>query len=214
MGKKLEAIADTGIWAKLDSVLPIDGFELGGFKAWVNWNGSEGTRDHRITKAFDFAAYLTNDGRCILGLPEGTRVRAVADGIVRQVRRGTLTDDDGYIEHISIEHCYDGSGIFSAYGHVISAVKPGRLVRKGEVIGNLYKDLSTKTGRLVHLHLQFMKGWNSPDRFVDPASVFPQIQYIKAVPQASPHFRIPTEPSLTYIIANFEHLRVSGKIWS
>ena len=77
----------TKIWAThLDIVLPVDGTDIPHFREWVNWSGWKGySPDHT---AYDFAAYLSEDGRVVLGLPKETPVRAVADGFVRQVSDG------------------------------------------------------------------------------------------------------------------------------
>ena len=65
-------------------------------------------------------------------------MRAVADGIVRQVSTGLVKTR--YAMFINIEHSKEGSGLFSAYHHVFPVVKLNQYVKKGEIIANLYKD--------------------------------------------------------------------------
>lgn len=96
---------DTKEWSpELDTALPINGLDIPNFKAWVNWNGFH--LDRKTGKGhdgFDFVAYLTTDNRVVLGLPSDTKIRAVADGVVRQVLDAPEAVGGGYGVMISIE---------------------------------------------------------------------------------------------------------------
>ena len=209
--KNLESITEeTRIWTpNLDIVSPINGLDIPEFQEWVNWSGWKGyAQDHT---AHDFAAYLTKDGRCVLGLPKETPVRAVADGIVAQVSQGLAGSGVPYATFINIEHAEKGSGLFSAYHHVDPLVEQGQRVKKGDVIANLYKDEGNEEGKLVHLHFEMRHGWNVRDRLVNPALIFPEINKYKAEPQGNPDFQIlglPEQPKK--YIANFKKLLVDN----
>src|SRR3989338_2523281 len=115
MSKNLERITDeTTAWhPNLDVVLPVNGSDIPDFREWVNWSGWQGySPDHT---AYDFAAYLNQKGKCVLGLPKETPIRAVADGIVRQVSYGLAGRGVPYGCFMNIEHGRYGSGLFSAY---------------------------------------------------------------------------------------------------
>ncbi len=223
-GKNLERIAkDTKIWTPdLDITLPINGSDIPNFREWVNWNGWKGYSPAH--EAFDFAAYIDKDSRCILGLPEETPVRAIADGFARFVSNKLLEsvgyklpEGWGYGTTIEIEHGKKGSGRYSIYHHVIPQVDIGQVVGKGDVIATLHKDSGNEEGRLVHLHFGLTNGWNNV-RYVakarhyrvDPATIFPSIAKPEAQPQGETSFQIPgleNQPELH--IAHFKRLLVN-----
>lgn len=195
---------DTKIWTPdLDVTLPINGKDIPKFKWWINWNGF--SKKHT---GFDFAAYIDEKERSVLGLPPETPVRAVADGIVKQVSAGLA--ETGYAMFINIEHGQEGSGLFSAYHHVFPVVKPEQYVKRGEIIANLYKDSGIEIGRLVHLHFELSNGWNIRPRKIDPASIFLGIDQIIAIPQGNKNFQIPQLRVLQQVkIANFKDIIVN-----
>ena len=92
---------ETREWvSSLDTELPINGEQdIPNFKAWVNWNGFlfDGESGH---KGFDFAAYLRTDGKITLGLPRGTKVRAIADGQVSRITHGEFN----YYNDVRLDH--------------------------------------------------------------------------------------------------------------
>ncbi|MBT6069084.1 M23 family metallopeptidase [Candidatus Peregrinibacteria bacterium] len=184
---------------------PIRGEDLPDFEGWVNFNGFSSRHP-----AYDYAAYLTDGGKCcVLGLPEGTPVRAVADGTVYQV----ILDAPPYMRIINIEHGEVGTGVISSYGHVVPSVSYRQKVTRGDVIGTLYKDPGNKRGRLVHLHFRMYHAWGSVrcgvNRPADPALVFSRLDSFNAEPQSEPSFRI-TElgDDVSIRIANFEELEL------
>ncbi len=82
-----------------------------------------------------------------LALPEGTEIRAVADGTVLFTRASST----GYGVHVVINH---GGGVATLYGHCSKIlVGEGQRVTKGQTIA-----LSGNTGRSTgpHLHLEFV----------------------------------------------------------
>jgi len=194
----------TKIWGSdLDIVLPINGPDIANFDKWVNWRGY--TQNHR---GFDFAAYLTKDKRCVLGLPSETPIRAVADGVVKQISQG-LAEYYQYATFINIAHGKEDSGMFSCYHHVEPLVEPNQPVKKGDIIAILYKDPGNYKGKLVHLHFELTNGWDIKNRYVDPISIFPILAGYNAEPQYKQKFKISgikKQPRIS--IANFRNLRI------
>lgn len=206
---------ETKEWSSdLDTQLPINGEDLPGFKAWIDWNGFQLNREtgggH---EGFDFAAYLTTDNKIVVGLPASTKIRAVADGEVRQI-----VTVGGYGTQIGIEHGAYDSGMFSTYIHVKPLVEEGVTVKKGDVVAELYKDEGDKDGRLVHLHLALRSGWGTRDgddrklRAEDPVLIDNSIYEFKAEPQGSSNFTVPQLPNAEIEIANFERVRFNQQI--
>ncbi|MFZ2602789.1 MAG: M23 family metallopeptidase, partial [Candidatus Omnitrophota bacterium] len=190
---------NTRIWAPYqDIILPIDGMQIKGFKNWLNWFGYNEDYNHL---AFDFAAYLNNELKCVFGLPGGTEVKAVAGGLVKEAVRF------GYAGWIIIEHGVQNSGMFSEYWHVIPLVKEGQNVEKGEVIAKLYKDKGCEAGRLVHLHLMLSDQRTDNKYYVDPIEIFPHLDLYQCEPQPSLGFKIKgLDVSPEIVRANFRRL--------
>lgn len=206
---------ETKEWSSdLDTQLPINGGDLPNFKAWVGYNDFQFDRKtgggH---EGFDFAAYLTTDNKIVVGLPANTKIRAVADGEVRQV----LDVFRGYGTQISVEHGAYDSGMFSTYIHVRPLVEQGVTVKKGDVIAELYKDEGDKEGRLVHLHLSLRSGWgtrggdDSKLRAEDPALIDNSISQFKAESQGSSTFTVPQLPDAKIKFANFKRVRLASQ---
>ncbi len=206
MADSLENITqDTRLWTPdLDIILPVDGSDIPYFKDWVNWSGWKGYDDDH--KAYDFSAYLTHDDKVVLGLPKKTPVRAVADGIVKQISDG-LAEGVPYACFLNLEHGREGSGLFTQYHHIVPVVEEGQRVKKGDIIATLYKDPGDEEGQLVHLHFQMWHGWNTGNRMCNPEDIYPSIRKNKAYPQGSSDFRILgfyRKPDIH--IANFKRL--------
>lgn len=213
---------DTKEWSpELDTSLPIDGSDIPNFKAWVDWNGFLLDRNTREGHdGFDFAAYLTTDGRIVLGLPDDIKIRAVADGIVKQVLDTPEAVGGGYGVMINIEHGADDSGMFSQYIHVKPTVEAGIAVKKGDVIGELYKDDGDEEGRLVHLHLSLASGWGTRGtsmmggsrhiRADDPGIIDTSIYKYRANPQGSASFTVPDLPDIKPEYAHFKRINVNS----
>lgn len=211
---------DTKEWSpSLDTTLPIDGSEIPKFKSWINWNGFQ--LDRKTGKGhdgFDFAAYVTTDNRVLLGLPEDTKIRAVADGVVKQVLDTPEAVGGGYGVMVSIEHGANDSGMFSQYIHVRPTVEAGANVKKGDVIGELYKDPGEE-GRLVHLHLRLISGWGTRGTSImggginvradDPGLIDRSIYKLTAIPQGSANFAIRDLPDAKIEFAHFKSIRVN-----
>lgn len=203
-----------------DTSLPINGHDIPNFKAWVNWNGFHFDRETGMGhRGFDFAAYLTLNDKIILGLPSETPIRAVADGLVRQILDSPEAVGGGYGVTIHVEHGAKDSGMFSSYIHVIPSVEYGKEVKKGDVIGTLYKDPGLNEGRLVHLHLELMSGWGTRGSSVmgggrdkrqdDPKIISQELYKFNAEPQGNSHFTVPSLKEMPVQIANFAKVRVN-----
>jgi hypothetical protein len=215
---------------RLNPGLPINGADIKDFGTWVRSNGYQhrdydGQYQH---KAFDFAAYLDRSGNCILGLPKGTPVRAVADGVVSLENYFV---GPSYGAEIRIYHNPNkrANRIFSSYHHVENHVSDGKFVKKGDVIATLYSDDGSEKGRLVHLHLVLHNSQSSWRRgfnyFLeiyfhgkcyslteDPAKIFHELCGCPlAVPQGAVQFTLKyPESSPPIHIANFKELLTHG----
>jgi murein DD-endopeptidase MepM/ murein hydrolase activator NlpD len=204
-----------------DTVLPIDGKDIPGFKEWINWNGFQLDRETgKGHDGFDFGAYLTEDGRIVLGLLPNTPIRAVADGIVAQVMDSPEAVGGGYGVTINLEHGANDSGMLSTYIHVVPLVEYGQAVKKGDVIATLYKDPDGEKGRLVHLHLSLISGWGTRGtpimggsknkRLDDPKFISEEIYKYSAEPQGNSNFSVPTISDARVEIANFKKVNVNN----
>lgn len=94
--------------------------------------------------------------------PYGTPVRAAADGVVRQVRAWR-----GFGRMVELEH--DRPRLKTRYAHLSrygEGIRPGALVRQGEVVGYVG---STGLSSGAHLHFETLKG----GRQVNPLEVLP-----------------------------------------
>ncbi len=217
--------AETKEWtADLDAVLPIDGGDLPGFRVWVNSNGflldRETGNGHN---GFDFGAYLREDGIIVVGLPESTPVRAVADGVVRQVLLNGLTGGP-YGCTVNVEHGSDDSGMFSGYTHIDPTIEAGAAVQKGDQLGTLYKDPGEHDGRLVHLHMSLVDGWGThgtsimgggmPLRLQDTGLIDPSIyEHTVAEQGFAPFDFSEVSGAIGIEVANFDSVKVNNHVW-
>lgn len=156
---------------KFNLSLPINGAEIPGFSSWINWNGFRspetcGKNYQMIHQGHDFAAYLHQDGRKIVGLPEGVLVRATANGRVDV--SGTRDHPLQYYQAVRIGH-QSWRGIFySWYIHVVPLVKEGEFVKKGQPIAEIFRGKFNAP----HLHFELML---PEGRFIDPGLLFPEL---------------------------------------
>jgi len=187
-----------------DISLPVNELELPRFQKWINWSGFKGYSPEHL--GFDFAAYLTQDGKCILGLPKRTRVRAVADGTILEISHMRW---EGFI---IMEHQKNLAVGSSAYWHVQPLVEKWQVVKRGEVIAGLYWEAG-HVQKLVHLHLELNNDLNL--RAINPCSLFPQIGELKAIPQGTPYFQIPALGNRINVrLANCTHVSVNNILTS
>jgi murein DD-endopeptidase MepM/ murein hydrolase activator NlpD len=197
----------------LNVELPIKGEDIPGFQRWVNWNDFDFDPKAPMDghDGHDFAAYIRDDGNVVFGLPSSTKIRAIADGRVHGIGAPST-----YGGAIRVEHGADDSGMFSEYVHVVPTVTPGSDVNKGDVTGTLYQDPEGDEGRLVHLHLSLLNGWDkggSPNqRKVDPSLIDPSIKKPEATPKGSPGFTVDDMPDLRVEVANFKKVKVNNLI--
>jgi murein DD-endopeptidase MepM/ murein hydrolase activator NlpD len=144
-------------------ICPIDGNELPGFHEWINWNWYE--LPHT---GFDFAAYLTESGNAVLGLPETVRVRAVARGEVIRVMKD-LRYLGGYQNSVVLAH---ENNLNTLYGHIMPSVEVGDILNQGDAVGTLFKDPGDDLGRLVHLHFETHDARSERYPSFDPERIF------------------------------------------
>ncbi|MCB7135674.1 peptidoglycan DD-metalloendopeptidase family protein [Cellulosimicrobium marinum] len=101
---------------------------------------------------------------------QGTRINAIADGVV--LRAGAVS---GLGQWVVLKHSVDGRTVSSLYGHVVDGdkyVKVGQRVKKGQRIADLG---STGTSTAPHLHLEVWLGtYGSGATHTDP------LPYLKA----------------------------------
>ncbi len=91
---------------------------------------------------------------------EGTPIKAVADGTVIDTGDFFFSGNMIYIDH--------GQGIISLYAHLSKiSVKPGDIIKQGEIIGNV-----GQTGRVTGPHLHFAVYANQT--LIDPVFMLPR----------------------------------------
>ena len=94
-----------------------------------------------------------------IAAPEGTPIQAVADGTVIDAGDFFFSGNMIYLDH--------GQGIISLYAHMSKiAVKPGDVVKQGDIIGNV-----GQTGRVTGPHLHFAVIANRT--LIDPVYMLP-----------------------------------------
>lgn len=204
---------------QLDTALPIIGTELPDFAAWINWNGFNLDRDRRIGhEGYDFAAYLTKNKEIVLGLPENTQIRAVADGYIKHF--GWEHGVHPYAGYVEIEHNPDQRGMISLYLHVVPKVDYGQKVKKGDVIATLYKDPGEDRGRLTHLHLGLFSAMGTRktslngglplvNRLDDPGLIDKSIYRYQASPQGDLNFGVRSLPGAKILQSYFKEMYVN-----
>lgn len=177
--------------AQFNMRLPIDSNEIPGFRHWVNFNGfSPQQTGHN---GYDFAAYLTQEGEVVLGLPVETNIRAVADGVVYGIYG---RDGWGYANELWIKHEKRYGGLTSGYCHIVPTVEEGKEVKKGDIIVTLWKDSeSEEKGPLVHLHFMIKTDWQTTP--IDPRFIDESISAYNMIPPENPGFTIPELPTRT-----------------
>jgi hypothetical protein len=120
-----------------------------------------------------------------IGIPNGTSVRAVADG---EVVRSDMRDKNGYGNFIIIKHNLDGKTKYSCYAHLTKRlVDVGDKVTQGEEIAKSGggQGLSQGGGMTTGPHLHFeirnsIKGdWENPEPYISNASVTKGVSYKK-----------------------------------
>lgn len=191
---------------------PIDSRRIPNFASWINFNGYC-KEDH---SALDLIAYLTKKGELVIGLPKGTKVRAVADGCVYGVESGLLHSERFSKVQIShskqIDRYHHTSncpryrhGIKATYVHLIPQVREGELVKAGQVIGELYFDEEQGTYP-SHLHLELLDcDWKT----VDPRLLYRGVKFVEPLTPFTLDF---SEPSLqgAPIVVNTDSGYING----
>ena len=176
---QLEDIKENTIqWSKYQDIRPpINGSDINGFNGWVNLSSFLGD-DHK--QGYRYSSYLTDDSFLMFGLPNNIPIRAVADGIVKQIS-DAIDGSSGYNCFLNIEHGRKGSGLESTYHHIKPIVKTGDFVLMGEKIADLYID--SDEGRPISLMFEMRNGLNAEHRTVNPANIFPNLNKYRPLPQ-------------------------------
>jgi murein DD-endopeptidase MepM/ murein hydrolase activator NlpD len=186
----------------LETGLPVDGRDLPNFRAWINWNDADIDKTGQRKKyhqGVDFAAYITNDNKIMLGLPEGTPVRAIADGRIGPNTVG----GGGYHAMVELEHGKINHKLLSKYKHVVPVKFSGQ-VKQGDIIGHIYVNplgtfIDNPNGRsLGHVHLELHDGFKNlgdmsrakrEEMLVSPLDILgTSIRQFTAAPQAAKKF--------------------------
>lgn len=206
----------------IDTALPIRSTDIPDFSAWINCNGfRQPTEIDRGHDGFDFGAYLNEAGGIVVGLPLETPVRAIANGVVKEILHRQVSS--GYACSLSIEHGEPGSQLLSSYTHIAPGVEVGDEVPKGGIIGGLYSDIGTEYGRLVHLHLSLVDGTRkatNPETsydtrlYLDPKLIDPAIYEHTIREQGWAHFSPTQVLGATAIqVAHFDIVDVNNHRW-
>lgn len=119
----------------------------------------------RISSVFGLRRFFNNQARrphsgLDIAAPEGTPIKAISDGKVIQTGDFFFSGNMVYLDH--------GQGVISLYAHMHKIhVKPGQLIRQGEIIGEV-----GETGRVTgpHLHLSLLLNRSA----VDPEHWLPE----------------------------------------
>ena len=110
-----------------------------------------------------------------IAAPFGTKIMAISDGVVKEVRNscphnyGKYSNccGNGYGNYVIIDHGKDSNGtIYVAwYAHMQSvAVSAGQTVKKGQIIGYV-GSTGFSTGSHLHFGLKVNGGWKDPMKF-------------------------------------------------
>jgi len=183
--KAMKGLPGLTEWSKGGKVhSPVDGSQIKGFKRWVNVNGFM-PEDH---SGFDYMAYETQDGRVTVGLPSGTPVYSLLDGIVLQIAN---PGKYSYHSEIWTAHSFSDSAMLSsglAHVNPVQGLKERDPVSKGQLIGHLMQKHGAFYDYQYHLHVGLVVGWGSFDelglfagriieRYEDPCPVlFPEVE--------------------------------------
>ncbi len=164
-------LAPTRFTAQL---ITANGYDPNDFKRWVfcpgmrfdspdKWWGDFGRRDFPH-EGLDFCLYRdAADGFC--RLDERTRIPVMHDGRVRALFNDYLGQAI-VIEHESTSAYPDKTLSIYAHTKPRAGIRPGVMVREGDVIAAIAGTGHSKANILPHLHFSF--GWPSPDIVYEP----------------------------------------------
>ena len=122
------------------------------FGSMEKWWGDHGERDFPH-EGIDFCLYRATSGE-LVRLNETTRIPVIYDGVVKAM----FTDFLG--QAVIVEHggTAGGAGSYlTAYAHTKprEKIKPGTMLKQGEIIGTIADTHRSKAGILPHLHFTF-----------------------------------------------------------
>ncbi|MFA4967428.1 MAG: peptidoglycan DD-metalloendopeptidase family protein [Candidatus Margulisiibacteriota bacterium] len=152
IAKNLIKLPSAERWSsEMISHQPVDTAKLPRFKCWLNAYGF----DPRYHRGFDIFAYKGAEG-VVLGLPNGTRVFSVADGLIIEVKDTELS----YFAEIGIAIAVNkeaGSLLSCVYKHARPSpdIRLLSAVKGGELIGSLSDADDGYVDGKYHLHLEF-----------------------------------------------------------
>lgn len=157
--------------------MPIRTEDIPNFKQWVNWNPLDDEHE-----GVDFAVYQSTNGNYYLGLPVGTPIRAVADGILvandlPENISPSETELREFYRTVVIQH---QGGLATQYAHLKSDIPTGQTVKKGEIIGALVEySPFPDSGKITHLHFGCglysgnQRRKSELDKYYDPQIILP-----------------------------------------
>ncbi|MDD5593784.1 MAG: hypothetical protein PHG97_03475 [Candidatus Margulisbacteria bacterium] len=160
---------------------PIDTSGIKDFKGWLNVNGF----DSRYHPGFDFMAFQRTSGELVIGLPLGTPIVSIFEGVIINI----VDPGCSYLAEIRLAHAICEENLLCSvikHAKPIPGLKPFDLIPAGGTLGHLAdEDTSYLDGR-YHLHLELLESTFTAgnnvieidphlDRRIDPQPVlFPE----------------------------------------
>lgn len=161
--------AERALGQEAELVATIDAYRLQ-FNTYIQTlipSGSPLDPVHRVSSGYGFRTHpVLREKKLHRGLdfavPEGSPVRATADGIVSLASSGASLG-----KFVTLRHAY---GFSTLYAHLSqSMVKAGQVLRKGDVLG-LSGNTGLSTGAHLHYELSYLGTPLNPRPFLDWAA--------------------------------------------
>ena len=162
-GKKFDLIEDDNILKSLTA--PLDNFKLS--------SGNVLRNIPKGTKAINLVGDKQLNTGADLAVPPGTPFKAMQEGEVVEAKDGY---NDGYGNYVLLKHNIDGKEVFTRYAHLSNfGVKPGDIVKKGQIIGKTGNSGNTTKGSAKSGHLDaevFIKGEKGKPLFIKTDNLY------------------------------------------